>query len=159
VLSETFASEKRRLHGGRDQRLQVTAADDRIGVFARNDLALLGQPELTVHASGWLCEHRVVARPPAASHRASPAGEQPDTDPVLLEHLYERNFRLVELPVRREEPAVLIAVRIPEHHLLEVPSRREKLSVKRIREEPIHDAIAFTEIFDRFEQRDDVDRK
>ena len=100
------------------QHLQIAAADFGVGIFAGDDLALLGDADLAVHRAGGLRQDGVIARPAAAADRAAAAVEQPQAHVVALEHLDQFDLGLVELPVRGEVAAVLVAVGIAEHHLL-----------------------------------------
>src|SRR5690606_23073837 len=103
--------------GGQD--LQVTAADLGIGVFARDRLALLRHPELSVHRPRRLREDRLVARAAAAPDGTAPPVEEAQPQAVSPEQLDETDFRLVQLPARGDVAAVLVAVGIADHHLLQ----------------------------------------
>ena len=61
---------------------QIAAADFGVGIFAGDDLALLGDADLAVHGAAGLREDRLVARPAAAADRAAAAVEQPQPDVV-----------------------------------------------------------------------------
>ena len=119
------AVEQRRLQGGRDQRLQVAPADVGIGVLAGDHLALLGDADLSRHAAWRLRQDGLIARSAAAAHRAAAAVEQAQLDAVPLEDLDQLDLGLVQLPVRSEVAAVLVAVRIAEHDLLHIAAALE----------------------------------
>src|SRR6201746_1154507 len=67
--------------------LQIVAADLGVGIFAGDDLALLGDPDLAVHRAAGLRDDRLIARPAAAADRAAAAVEQPQAHVVAFEHL------------------------------------------------------------------------
>ena len=111
--------QQRGLQARGHQRFQIAAADLGICVFARNDLALFGQADLSLHGAGRLGQDRLVARAAAAAHHAAAAMEQAQRDSgVFGEHLGQRRRGAVELPGTGEEPAVLVAVRIAQHDVL-----------------------------------------
>src|SRR6185503_14227226 len=58
---------------------------------------------------------------------------------------------------RGQEAAVFVAVRVAEHHLLDVAAALEQLAVVRDGEKVVHDPAASAQIADGLEQRDDVD--
>src|SRR5436190_18538748 len=101
-----------RLERARCENLQIVAADFGIGIFAGDDFALLGDPDLTVHRAAGLRNDGVIARPAAAADRAAAAMEQPQANMVTLEHFDQANLGLVEFPARRDKTAILVAVRI-----------------------------------------------
>ena len=68
---------KRRFERRRDQRLEIAPADVGIGVFRRDHLALLGQPDLAVHRARRLRQDGLIARAAAAPDRTAAAMEQP----------------------------------------------------------------------------------
>ncbi len=70
------ARREARLERGRHQDLEVAPPVLRVGVLARDDLALLGEAQRAVHAARRLRQHRLVARPAAAAHRAAAAVEE-----------------------------------------------------------------------------------
>jgi hypothetical protein len=109
---------QRRCH----QRLQIAAADLRIGVLGIDDLALLSQPDLTFHGARRLRQDGLIARPAAAPHSAAPAMEQAKCQSRLfVEELGQRRRCPVQFPIGREVATILVAVRIAEHHVLHRP--------------------------------------
>src|SRR6185312_15238666 len=137
-----------RLQRRRGQDFQVAAADFRIGIFRRDDLALLGDADLAIHGAAGLRDDGVIARPAAAADRAAAAVEQTQAHPVALEHLDEPDLGLVELPAGRYEAAILVAIRIAEHHLLYRAAAVDELAVIVQREHPVHDAGAGLQVLD-----------
>ena len=100
-------------------KFQVASADLGIGIFAGDDLALLGQADLPFHGPGRLRQDRLIARAAAAPHRAASPVEEPQRDMrPFFEQLRELRRRPVELPIRGEEAAVLVAVGIAQHDVL-----------------------------------------
>ena len=105
------------------------AADLGVGIFAGDDFALLGDPDLAVHRAARLRDDGVIARAAAAADRAAAAVEQPQPHMVALEHFDQADLGLVELPARGDEAAVLVAVGIAEHHLLHRAAAVHQLAV------------------------------
>ncbi|SAL00418.1 hypothetical protein AWB80_07862 [Caballeronia pedi] len=74
---------------------------------------------------------------------------------AFLEERDERQFRAIQLPVRREKAAVLVAVRVTEHHFLLVALILDELVDARQREELAHDDRRIAQVGDGLEQRND----
>ncbi len=122
---------------------------------------MFGEPDLPVHGAGRLRQDGLVARPAAATDRAPTAVEQPQLQamrrPERLEERHERRLRAIQLPVAREEAAVLVAVAVAEHHVL-LRERAEAAAEDhgehaRQRVERPHDRLGLPEIADRLEER------
>ena len=141
--------------GGKD--FQIVAADFGVGVFAGDDFALFGDPDLAVHGAARLRENGVVARAAATSHRTAAAVKQAQPHMMALEHLNEADLGFVKLPSGCDESAVLVAVGIAEHHLLHAAAAIHQRPIFRERQHPVHDAGAGLQILDGLEQRHDVD--
>ncbi len=132
-----------RLERRGDDGLEVAPPELRIGVLARDDLALLGEADAAVDAARRLREDRVVRRTAAAADRAAAAVEEAQLDAAAVgEGCDERALALVQRPVRREVAAVLVAVGVAEHHLLQVAARREPAAVARDGERRSHHRVA-----------------
>ena len=142
---------------GRGENFQIAAADFGVGIFAGDDLALLGDADLAVHRAARLRDDRVIARPAAAADRAAAAVEQPQAHVVALEHLDQADLGLVELPARGDEAAILVAVGIAEHDFLHAAAAVDQLAVVVHRQHAVHDAAGGLQILDGLEQRHDVD--
>ena len=71
----------------------------------------------------------------------------------------EAILRLLQAPRARPVAAVLVAVGVAEHDLLEATARREVRRVGRIREESGHHRLGAFEILDRLEERHHVERR
>ena len=149
--------EHRRFEGRRHQRFQIAPPDVRVGVLAGNHFALLGNADLSGDAPGRLRKDGLVAGAAPAPDRSAAAVKQPQLHAVALEHFDQFDFRLEQLPVRREETAVLVAVGITQHHLLHAAAARQQLAVVGIGEQIIHDRTATPQIADGLEQRNDVE--
>jgi len=65
-----------RLQGGRNQGFQILAPELRVGILARDGLALLGQAQHAVDAAGRLRQDRRIGGPAAAADRAAAPMEQ-----------------------------------------------------------------------------------
>ena len=101
-----------------DDLLEMASGDLRAGVVGRDHLALLGEPEPARDRAGRLGEDGPARRTAAAPDRPAAAVEQRQRDAVAAGHRDERALRLVERPVRGEEPGLLGRVGVAEHHLL-----------------------------------------
>src|SRR5262249_47658587 len=134
------------------------AADFGVGIFAGDDLALLGDADLAVHRPARLRDDRVIARSAAAADRAAAAVEQPQANIVAFEDLHQPDLGFVELPSRRDKAAILVAVGIAQHHLLHGAAAVDQLAVVVQRQHPVHDAGGGLQVLDGLEQRYDVDR-
>src|ERR1019366_4335435 len=139
--------------------LEVAAADLAIGVLAGYDLALLGDANLAAHGARGLREDGLVRGPAAPAERPAPTVKEAQHEAEALEELGQLDLGLVELPRRREEAAVLVAVGVAEHHFADAapaPARqRHHLGAG---EESLHDVGAATKIVDGLEERDDAHR-
>ncbi len=85
--------------------------------------------------------------------------EQAQPHAVALEHLHQLGLRLVQFPAGGEEAAVLVRIRIAQHHLLRLAARVQQHAPDRNREQAVHDARGVAQVADRFEQRDDIHRR
>src|SRR6516164_4612225 len=92
---------------------------------------------------------------PAADGSAA-AVEETQRDPMTAERVDERDFRLVEFPARGQEPTVLVAIGVTEHHLLGAITTLQEAEVLRHGEEFVHYAAAVAQIRDGLEQRHNV---
>ena len=75
------------------------------------------------------------------------------------EHGGEPCLGAVERPVRRQVAAVLVAVRVAEHHFLHAAPARHQAAIRRQRERRPHHRRRPLEVVDGLEQRDDVQRR
>ena len=72
-------------------------------------------------------------------------------------YLDQCDLGLVEFPAGSQKPAILVAVGIAEHDLLHAPPAVEQARVFAQAQQLIHHLAATAEIFDRFEQRHDIE--
>src|SRR5262249_18630011 len=147
---------QRRFQRGGGQRFDVAPSDLRARIFRRNYLALLGDADRSLHGAARLRQDCLVARPAAAADGAAAAVEQAKSHAVPAKHLDQRDLRLVQLPPRRQETAILVAVGVTEHHLLQVAAALQQPRVDRQGQQPIHDVAATAQVVDGLEQRDNV---
>ena len=133
--------------------LEVAQRDALMAVARERDLALLGDAQPAREGAPGLGKDRAVGRAAAAPDRAAAAVEQVQADARLPARGGQRALRFVQLPVRGDEPAVLVAVRVPDHHLLQVAPGREVPAVDGQREEPAHEVAAAVQVVDGLEQR------
>ena len=63
----------------------------------------------------------------------------------------------MEQPCRRQEPGLLVRIRVPEHHLLAVTARRDARAVGGIVEQRAEDGAGSLERLARFEEGDEVE--
>src|SRR6185436_14157973 len=101
--------------------------------------------ERAIDRSGRLREHRVVAWPAATADGAAAAMEKPQPHAVRLADVAQALGRLVERPVGGDVAAVLVAVRIAEHHFLLGAAARHPLPIERQLERRGHYAAAVLE--------------
>src|SRR5271170_5813114 len=73
---------------------------------------------------------------------------------MALEHFDEADFRLVELPARGDETAVLVAVGIAQHDLLLAAAAIDQSSILRDRQQLFHDADTLLQVVDGLKQWD-----
>ena len=72
-------------------------------------------------------------------------------------YLDQCDLGLVEFPARGQKPAILVAVGIAEHHFLHAAAAVEQARVFAQAQQFIHHITATAQIFDRFEQRHDIE--
>ncbi len=112
----------------------------RVAVTCREHLALLGEPEAPADGARWLGPDGAPGGAAAPGHGpAAPVeeGERHSSSGADPDDLF---LSAIECPVRREVAAVLVAVRVPDHHRL-LPARpREVLAVEGKAEEVVQDA-------------------
>ena len=148
-------------HAG-GQQLEVVHRGDVIGVLLGDALPLLGDAHLTLDRTLREGVDEAVRRAGAAGDGAATAMEEDDAHAVLLAHRGEVLLGAVEIPERGEDAAVLIGVRIADHHLLGeavgdagVATSLQRTLGHRVRQERVHDAGAAFKVADGLEERDD----
>ena len=98
-----------------------------------------------------------MARPAATADRTAAAVEQAQADVMAFKNIDELDLGLVELPPRRNETAILVAVGIAEHDFLYAAAAVHEAPVVVQCEQPIHDLGRRLQILDGLEQRHDID--
>ena len=158
VEVEHVAAVERRGEGGGDERLDVAPGRGGVGVLRGDDLALLGDAQRPVDAAAGLGEDGLVGGPPPRptvpplpwkSRRRAPAAGRRSTSLDLC---------LVERPVRGQVAAVLVRVRVADHHLLPVTAGGDHRAVDRQGQQRGQRGVGLVQVVDRLEERDDVER-
>ena len=158
TVAKTLDVKQCRLQGRRDEALQVAMGNTRFGVLGGDHLALLGEPQGTVHCAGRLSQNCVVTRTAAPTHRSTATMEQPQPDRRRSGQLHQVQFGPVQRPVCREVATVLVGVGVPQHHLLDVTSSVDHRPIERDVEGRLYDGGAALEIIDGLKQRHDCHR-
>ncbi len=123
-----------------------------IGIAGGDRLPLLGESKSALHGSRWLGADPTAGWSPAPRHATAAAMEQGEGHPVLTAHACDRGLSLVERPVGRQIPAVLVAVRVSDHHHLLAAAHDEVFTVDVEREQLPQDLRRRLEIVERLEQ-------
>jgi len=63
------------------KRLEIVQADVGVRIFRRNHLALLGEPDVTIHGFGGLRQDGLIARAATASNGAAAPMKEPERNP------------------------------------------------------------------------------
>ena len=140
--ADLLGVDQARLHGRRDQRLQVAPAEFRVAVLAGDDLALLGDAQAAGHAACGLRENGFVRRAAAPADGAAAAVEQAQLHAVIAKRVHQPHLGAIQRPVGGEIAAVLVAVRVAEHDLLPVVPLREPRAIERHGKGVAHDGAA-----------------
>src|ERR1044071_3228983 len=96
----------------------------------------------------------MMRRPSAATDRAAPPVEELKLDAALASDFVQRSVGLENLPGAREHPAVLVRVRVAEHHLLPPAPGVEVRRVLFGTPKRAAHARAVAKVFDGLEERD-----
>ena len=137
--------------------LEVLSGALGVGELGGDHLTLLGHPQADLHAAGRLGDDRVVARPAAAADGATPTVEQTQLHVVSSGDLDQALLTSIQRPVRCQVAAVLVAVGVPEHHLLQAATMIEPFDVSGVRPQRVDDVGGRLQVGDGLEQRDDAD--
>src|SRR5205814_7795037 len=89
--------------------LEVTVGDAGVAVARESHLALLGHADARAQAASRLAQDRAVGRASPASHRTPTPVEEQQAHALVAAQVRELALRAVELPVRGDEAAVLVA--------------------------------------------------
>ncbi len=120
-------------------------------------LPLLGDLHLPLERAEGLGQHRLVGRSPAPADRAPPAVEQPQQDPVALDHVAQAALGPLDLPLRRGDAGVLVGVGVPQHHLLDVAPQGHQPPVGRVGQQLVEDVARPPQLLHRLQQGDEAD--
>ena len=152
-----FDFEEGRFDGGGDEGFEVAAGGFGGAVFRGDDFALFGDADCPVDGAFGLGEDGVVGGAAAAADGAAPAVEEAEGDVVVLGGGYEVEFGVVKGPVGGEVAAVFVGVGVAEHDFLHIAALFQIVTVEGDGPELFDDVGAGLEVFDGFEEGDDVD--
>ncbi len=134
----------------------MALGDRGVPIAVVDHLALLGEPEPAVDRAARLGQDRLIGGPtPPANGPASPV-EHLEGDPAPPADGRQGALGLVQRPGRLEETALLVAVGVAQHHLLEAPTQLQVFPVDGQIENPLDDRRAVLQRFKGLEQRDDI---
>jgi len=85
--------------------------------------------------------------------------KQPQLDARIAKRVDQRQLGAVQGPVGGEIPAVLVAVRVAQHHLLPVAASCEPRAVAWQGKRGAHDVGGTLQVVDRLEQGADIERQ
>ena len=105
-------------------------------VLERDRLALLGELQPAGDSVRRLGEDRGMGRPAAAARAPAAAVEHRQLDPALTREPRELLLRLEDLPLRRDDTAVLAGVRVADHHLEAARAGCDRAAPRRARGHP-----------------------
>ena len=150
-----------RARGGQQQPvqrlLQVAARQDRVAVLVGQRLALLGDAQARVDGPGRLAQDGAAGRAAPTPDAGAAPVEEPPANARAAAHVTDVPLRLVQRPVRREEPGVLVAVAVAQHDLLHAVAQHR--AVLGQREQFPHDLRRAGQVVQRLEQRHGQDRQ
>src|SRR5437588_435151 len=85
--------------------------------------------------------------------------EQAERHPVIVEHLSEGFLGALQSPRGRDHSSILSRIRVADHHFLLSSSCFELPAINGIIEQRPHHSRSASEIFERLEQRNDVETR
>ena len=97
---------------------QIPFGEHWIGILPCEDLALLGDANLSRKISRWLRENRRVGRAAAAADRAAPSVKEPQAHALFTGRRMQIALRLVQLPRAGEHAAIFVRIGVAEHDFL-----------------------------------------
>src|ERR671937_3052119 len=103
-----------------------------------DDLALLGDLDPGISRGCRLREDCFMRRAAASTHGSTPAMKDSQCPSVAGDDRRDRLVRAVERPGGTEIAALLVAVRIAEHHLLDPAAPVELSRIQRIAQQRLH---------------------
>ena len=126
-----------------------------VGVFERDDLALFGHAQASADGARGLRRDRLGRRRAAAAHRTAAAVEKGEGYAGVRADFGQFGLRFRQLPVRRQEAAVLVRVGIADHDFLDAALDARAASHERQRQQFAHDRGRRAQIRNRLEKRRD----
>ena len=133
--------------------LQASISNPFQGIARRDDLALLRNLDAAGNRGRRLCQNTAVQRHAAASQGSAPPMEILHLDAKFVGNRGDFLKRYLKLPVGRNGSAILVAVRVAEHDLLQVIHCAYGFAVDRKAKELTHDLRRSVKVLDRLEQR------
>ena len=144
---------QRRLHHGGDGQVEVSLCQLWLSVLVGDHLALLGGLHPAVEHAGRLRQDRGGGRAAAASDGAATAVEHRQLHAVPVAHVSQSSKGAMDLPLGGGDAAVLVGVRVADHHLLLVAAEAQQLAIGRAGEQGFHGVADGAEVTDGLEQR------
>src|SRR4029077_10909111 len=130
---------------------QIPFGEHWIGILPGEDLALLGDANLSRKISRWLRENSGVRRPAAPADRAAPSVKEPQVHALFPGRRMQIALRLVQLPCAGEHAAVLVRIGVAEHDFLHSAPGVEHGLVRGRLPDTFHYGTRVAESADRFE--------
>ena len=113
------------LHGksgdAREKKFEIIGCGDEVGELLGNCFSLLGQADVALDGAVRKRPEEAVSRAGASADCSPTPVEETNFSPVCGSGRSDRGLRLVERPLAGENPAVLVAVAVADHHLLHGP--------------------------------------
>ena len=107
------------LHHSGGHGFQVVKRQFGQAVLRCQHLALLGDFDAPLECSTRLGQDGLIGRSAASAHGSASSMEQPQRNAMAAGQLLQSHLGLVNLPVAGQEARVFVAVRVPQHELLE----------------------------------------
>ena len=128
-----------RVEDGVDDLFEVAFGDSGVAVAIGDHLALLRHAQSAADRPPRLGKDGTIGRAATPADRPAPAVGHLHRDPESAARLDEILLRLVEGPGRLEEAALLVAVGVADHHLLQSAAEFQVPAVDGEAEQPSHD--------------------
>ncbi len=146
--------------GGRGhEQLDIEHRRAEVGVFLRDGLPLLGHAQAAPERTGGQRLHEPVRRTRTAPHRAPSSVEKHRLHPVPPNDQREFRLRAMQRGLAGENAAVLVGIRIADHHLKRrIRLRRDAAPRDRVLEKLVGNARSGLEVGHGFKQGRDRQR-
>ena len=116
-----------------EEKFEVVGGGDEVGEFLRNGFSLLSQAYVALDRAMRKSPEEAVSRSGAAADCSSAPVEETDFCSMCGAGRSDGSLCLVERPLAGKNPAVLVAVAIADHDLLDGPSLgRERTFVRSV---------------------------